>query len=318
MILFEIIFFIYLMILGCVIIIRTIKLSQAIELQNHIAYSSNNEDTPIGFFGCSALCVTIDDLKQIELLLTCDYYKYEVILSLNSTYQKELLHSIIEHYKLIKVNSTAPQEVTSPPILSLYRSRQRGFRRLIVVDSMASDEYEALNIALNISSYEYVIPIPYSTYPRPNAISLIATTISQANDHNIELIYCDTATPCYIFQRDALIDRNGFSEDIINTYPSASTHHLFFSLIQRIEYPTRDNIFSILILTTIFTAMATLCFMTMGTKITLCFIATIALAIVAARYIIMRDSQQNCSVQAMLYQISNLMVFFRRRKFTIS
>jgi hypothetical protein len=58
--------------------------------------------------------------------------------------------------------------------------------------------------------------------------------------------------------------------------------------------------------------------MTMGTKIALCFIATIALAIVAARYIIMRDREQNCSVQAMLYQISNLMVFFRRRKFTIS
>lgn len=304
--------------MGCVIIIRTIKLSQAIDQQNHIAYSTNNEDTPIGFFGCSALCVTIDELKQIELLLTCDYCKYEVILSLNSTYQKELLHSIIKHYKLIRVNSTSPQEVASPPIISLYRSQQRGFRRLIVVDAMVSNEYEALNVALNISSYEYVIPIPYSTYLHPSAISLIATTISQENDRNLELIYCDTATPCYIFQRDALINHGGFSESIINTYPAATTRHLFLNLIQRIEHHKGDTFFAILLLTTIITAMAILCFMTMGIKITLCFIVTILLAIVAARYIIRRGNEQNCSVKAMLYQISNLMMFFRRRKFTIS
>lgn len=314
----EILFLLYLTITIVLVLIRTRREAIAIKRQHYIERCTSNDTATIDFLGCSIICTYVEDIKHIELLLTSNFYRSEVILSLNSTNQRELFHSIIKKYKLVEVNNSFPQEITSSPIIALYRSRQRGYRRLIVVDSSTSDQYEALNIALNISSYDYIIPIPMATYLRPNAISAIAISLSLDQNLNPELIYCKTATPCYIFHRDALIDRGGFSMNIIKEYPQATKLYIFFPLLQRYEPSNDDNTLITIIFTIITIASITLCLLLMTLQITLCIIATIALAFAAARYILILDNRQNCSVRTILYQISNITTFFRSRKFNIS
>lgn len=314
----EILLLSYLTITTFVIIARTRKEAKAIKLQRYIEQETNCNSSSVDFLGYSVLCTNIEDISLIEKLLTSEFYRYEVIISINSANQRELFHAIIKHYKLVEVNNSFPQEISSSPIIALYRSRLRGYRRLIVADIATTNQYDALNAALNISSYDYIIPIIEAIYLRPNAISAIAFSLSQERHRNPELIYCATATPCYIFQRDALIDRGGFSSHIVKSYPAATTLCLHINLTQRYDDKKSDNTLIIILLCIITGSTIALILLLMSLPITLCLIATFSLAVAAARYILILDNGQNCSVKALLYQISNITSFFRSRKFTIS
>ena len=316
MTLFEITVLILLHFVVCAAVFRTTRLAKALRRQHYIQRCINFCDSPIGFFGCSVLCPTIKNIRQIEMLLSCDYPRYEIIIALNPEREKELFLAVVKNYKLVKVNNTSPQEIDSPEITSLYRSRLRGYRRLIVITSDASNNYEVLNTALNIASYDYIIPISSNRYFHPHAITSLAIDLSQAHD-NPELIVCNGAVPCLVFQRDALIGRGGFSADILKKIPASATHHTGLSLMRLLEDNNFGRLHSALLLlialaaTTIFALLFSLVF-------SLAILATILFFLAAARYILILDGGQNCSVQTMLYQICNIAMFFRSRKFTIS
>ena len=316
MTLFEISTLILLHFVVCAAIVRTSRLSKALRRQHYIQRCINFCDSPIGFFGCSVLCPTIKNIRQIEMLLSCDYPRYEVIITLNPEREKELFLAVIKNYKLVKVNNTCPQEIVAPEITSLYRSRLRGYRRLIVITSDASNNYEALNTALNIASYDFIIPVSSNRYFHPHAITSLAIHLSQTHD-SPELMVCNGVVPCHIFQRDALIAKEGFSADILRKFPTTSTRLTHLTLMQRIEnknYSKQPFVLLLLIAlaaTTIFALLFSLVF-------SLAILVTILFFLAAARYILILDGGQNCSVQTMLYQICNIAMFFRSRKFTIS
>lgn len=316
MTLFEISTLILLHFVVCAAIVRTSRLSKAMRRQHYIQRCINFCDSPIGFFGCSVLCPTIKNIRQIEMLLSCDYPRFEVIITLNPEREKELFLAVIKNYKLVKVNSTCPQEIDAPEITSLYRSRLRGYRRLIVITSNASNNYEALNTALNIASYDYIIPVSSNHYFHPHAITSLAIHLSQTHD-SPKLMVCNGVVPCHIFQRDALIAKGGFSADILRKFPTTSTRLTHLTLMQRIEnknYSKQPFVLLFLIAlaaTTIFALLFSLVF-------SLAILATILFFLAAARHILVLDGRQNCSVQTMLYQICNIAMFFRSRKFTIS
>ncbi len=314
--LFEISTLILIHFVVCAAIVRTSRLSKALRRQHYIHRCINFCDSPIGFFGCSVLCPTIKNIRQIEMLLSCDYPRFEVIITLNPEREKELFLAVIKNYKLVKVNNSCPKEIDTSEITSLYRSRLRGYRRLIVITSDASDNYEALNTALNIASYDFIIPVSSNRYFHPHAITSLAIHLSQTHD-NPELIVCDGAIPCLVFQRDALIAKGGFSADILKKIPASSTRLTHLTLMQRIEnknYSKQPFVLLLLIAlaaTTIFALLFSVAF-------ALSILVTILFFLAAARYILILDGGQNCSVQTMLYQICNIAMFFRSRKFTIS
>ena len=316
MTLFEISTLILLLFVVCAAVFRTTRLAKALRRQHYIQRYINFCDSPIGFFGCSVLCPTIKNIRQIEMLLSCDYPRYEVIITLNPEREKELFLAVVKNYKLVKVNSTCPQEIDSPEITSLYRSRLRGYRRLIVITSDASNNYEALNTALNIASYDYIIPTSSNRYFHPHAITSLAIDLSQAPD-NPELIVCDGTVPCFVFQRDALIAKGGFSADILKKIPTSATHHTGLSLMRRLEDKDFGRLHNVLLLL-ITLAASTIFALFFSIAFSLAILATILFFLAAARYILVLDGRQNCSVQTMLYQICNIAMFFRSRKFTIS
>ena len=316
MTLFEITVLILLHFVVCAAVFRTTRLAKALRRQHYIQRCINFCDSPIGFFGCSVLCPTIKNIRQIEMLLSCDYPRYEIIITLNPEREKELFLAVIKNYKLVKVNSTCPQEIDSPEITSLYRSRLRGYRRLIVITSDASNNYKALNTALNIASYDYIIPVSSNHYFHPHAITSLAIHLSQTHN-NPELMVCNGVVPCHIFQRDALIGRGGFSADILKKIPASSTRLTHLTLMQRIENKNYSKQpFVLLFLTTL--AVTTIFALLFSLVFSLAILVTILFFLAAARYILVLDGRQNCSVQTMLYQICNIAMFFRSRKFTIS
>lgn len=316
MTIFEILFLVLLHLVVCNAIFRTTRQSRILLKQHYIQRCTNCCDTPIGFFGCSALCPAIKDIRQIEQLLSCDYPRYEVVISLNPELEQELFFAIVKNYKLVRVNNSCPQEIDSPEITSLYRSRLRGYRRLIIVTSEASNNYNKLNVALNAASYDYIIPVSDNLFFHPHAITSLAIHLSQAGN-SPELIFCDGVVPCYVFQRDALIFRDGFSAAIIKKIPHSTTHRTYLSLMRRIEGQGENRLY-LLVLLLILTAATTICSLLFSIAFAMSFLVTILFSFAVARYILILDGEQNCSVRAMLYQICNITKFFRSRKFTIS
>ena len=101
--------------------------------------------------------------------------------------------------------------VTGP----LFRSGQRRYRRLALLNmDDVTDRYSALNQALDIASYNYIIPINSWHYLRPYAIESIAITLTDHSHREPQILLSLGDKPCYIFRRDGVIARGGFSVDL--------------------------------------------------------------------------------------------------------
>ena len=164
----------------------------------------------VGFVGCSIICTGVSEMGQIRDLLSEEYDRYEVVVVLDSTLQSEAFREIVAHFRMIRVNDTQTGELPSASIAALYRSRQRSFRRLILIDRRASTPYDDLDAALSVASYGYIFPIGHNTRLCPRAIESVVITLAEPANSGVEMLHSVASGSC-IFQREAIIRRGGFS-----------------------------------------------------------------------------------------------------------
>lgn len=313
----EFIFILYLAFTTLLIIYRTREYTLTANRQRVIDMASCQSLPTVGFVGYSVLCYGVGRISDIARLLNCEYSRYEVILALNSARNQTQFGQIIKHYKMVKVSHTTHTDIGSDKIISLYRSRLRGYRRLVVVDVATASEYDALNSALSIASYDYIIPTISSHYVRCNILLHLATILSSKEHQGTELIRCYGASQTSIFQRVALIERGGFSPSAITRMPRSATLRLHISPFTEPSSKAEDRFLSLIFLL-LFIASTTIIALLISPLAALCTIVTSALAMVAALYSLKAQDVKNCSATTILYQIRNLTRFFRSRKFTFS
>lgn len=167
----------------------------------------------LGFVGFSVLCSRVRTLEQIESLLAQSYDRYEVVVVLDSKSDGEAFHRIIDHYRMIRVNSASTDELPTAMARALYRSRQRSFRRLILIDRAEGTVYDDLDAALSVASYAYVIPTTEGERLCAKAIEGLAITLSQATSQP-EVLHSTTSDK-HIFHREYVIRHGGFSPHIL-------------------------------------------------------------------------------------------------------
>lgn len=139
------------------------------------------------------------------------YERYEVIAIVDSRSQPELFLTLVARYHMIEVNNPG-RDISASGRGSLFRSAKRCYRRVVVMDIDNNiDRYSALNQTLNIASYNYIIPIGSAYYLRPNAIESIAITLTDHSYREPQILLSLGDKPCYIFRRDGVIARGGFS-----------------------------------------------------------------------------------------------------------
>lgn len=188
---------------------RTWHLARAI---NHLSLLSDDVVggcEAIGFTGFSVVCYNLPDIEHISTLLGQEYQRYEVIVVVDSTTQHAMLHEIIARYKLIRVNGTSTLELSSP-IGHLYRSRQRGFRRLIVVDTPHRSTYEDINAGVIVASYDHILPLRDKTTLYPKAIEHLAIMLCDERVRRSAYII-SRSDRAVLFRRDAIIHCGGFT-----------------------------------------------------------------------------------------------------------
>ena len=168
----------------------------------------------IGGVGCSVVCYRTESIEQIERLLEVRYERYEVIAIVDSRSQPELFLTLVARYHMIEVNNPG-RDISTSGRVSLFRSAKRCYRRVVVMDIDNNiDRYSALNQTLNIASYNYIIPIGPGVYLRLHAIESIAIKLSDNGHCEPQVLLSLGPEPCYIFRRDGVIARGGFSTNL--------------------------------------------------------------------------------------------------------
>ena len=133
--------------------------------------------------GISVLCSGCDGIEQVERLLDTEYARYETVLALDAAACPELFETLVSRYRMIRVNPAC-----CGTIRGLYRSRQRGYRRLVIVDRTGGTSYDDFDAAAAVAAHDYLLPLPHGCRLRPDAAERLATELAAAPDGAPELI----------------------------------------------------------------------------------------------------------------------------------
>ncbi len=92
-------------------------------------------------------------VQNAQSLLSLHYGKFEVIL-INDGSKDDSLERLIQAFELERTRYAYHPEIETKPVRGIYRSRNRSYRRLTVIDKENGGKADALNTGINIASME--------------------------------------------------------------------------------------------------------------------------------------------------------------------
>ncbi len=123
-------------------------------------------------------------VDNIRALLSLYYNNFEVIVvndgSKDNTFQK-----IMEAYNLEKVNYFFDYRIPCERIRGVYKSKNRSFKRLTVIDKVNGGKSDALNAGLNISKNQLICSIDVDSIMEPDALLRLAKPFMEQSDRKV-------------------------------------------------------------------------------------------------------------------------------------
>lgn len=162
-----------------------------------------------GGVGLSVLCVDPADERQVVNLLDTEYPCFEVVVVVDGALRGELLHRLIADYRLFRVDFRPSTELPTGGVRGLYRSRNRSFRRLVVVDRERSRPVDDYNTAVGVAAFEYLLPVGAGQFLRPHTIERLAVEIGRREEPT-ELLHLPIGSPSMMVAREKIIRSGGF------------------------------------------------------------------------------------------------------------
>lgn len=295
------------------ITLRTIRIARTIRLQRYIASDAPGCHHTLGSAGCSILCHGIDNIEDIQHLLSDEHCHYEVIISLDADTRPKLFDEIIIRYKMIRVEAPDSSEFRHKAIRRLYRSRQRCFRRLVLLDKAEDSPYDDINAAAAVSSYDYLLPIGRGTLLRQGAVSSLAIIISECRHKPIDIVYSH-ADGSVLFRRDAVASLGGFSADIHRRIAHSRRQTTYIPIFENFRPLPREYIIRTITPTLLLTTVAIIIG---GYQAALIVLATMLASLAAIRYTLLLTDEK-CSLTAIVCHILHIRLFFYPRNFFLS
>lgn len=90
-------------------------------------------------------------IDNVKSLLSIMYNDVEVII-INDGSSDDTLKKLIDGFSLVKVPYHVVYKIKSKRVMGVYKSRNRAFKKLTVVDKLNGGKADALNVGINISS----------------------------------------------------------------------------------------------------------------------------------------------------------------------
>ncbi len=167
-------------------------------------------DAP-GDVGLSLLCCGVGSADEVERLLAVDYPCCEVVVVVDSERRPELFAELMTRYRMFRIGYTCNGDLPAPGVRALARSRQRCFRRLLLVDRAESPAPEALDAAACVASYDYLLPLYAGERLRCDAVERLAAAVSEHPAGRVEAVRTRPDGRVVLVTREMLGAAGGFA-----------------------------------------------------------------------------------------------------------
>lgn len=108
-------------------------------------------------------------IDSVRSLLSLQYNNYDVII-INDGSKDDSLTKLIHYFHLIPVEYPVNYQIPTKTIYTVYKSRNKAFGKLIVVDKANGGKSDALNAGLNISQNKLVATMDADSILAPDAL----------------------------------------------------------------------------------------------------------------------------------------------------
>ncbi len=123
-------------------------------------------------------------IDNIRTLLSLYYNNYEVIV-VNDGSKDDSLERMIESYELEKVNYYFDYRLPCKRIRGVYKSQNRSFKKLTVIDKLNGGKADSLNAGLNVSKNDLVVSIDADSIMEPDALLKMVKPFLEAKDKKV-------------------------------------------------------------------------------------------------------------------------------------
>jgi len=123
-------------------------------------------------------------IENIKSLLSIHYSDFEVII-INDGSKDDSLEKIIVHYQLEKVNFMVNDFISTQPVRGVYKSTNKSYSKLIVVDKQNGGKADALNAGINISNKKYFASIDVDCILEEDALLKMIKPFLEDNQNRV-------------------------------------------------------------------------------------------------------------------------------------
>ena len=123
-------------------------------------------------------------IDNIRALIAIHYNNFEVII-VNDGSTDDTMGKIIKVFEMEMVDFAINYRLDTQPIRGIYKSKNRSYSNLIIVDKENGGKADALNAGVNISDKEYFVAIDVDCIIQPDALQKLAKPILESTDEKV-------------------------------------------------------------------------------------------------------------------------------------
>lgn len=123
-------------------------------------------------------------IDNIRTMLSLYYNNYEVII-VNDGSTDDTLKKMIEAYELEKVNYYFDYRLPCERIRGVYKSQNRSFKKLTVIDKVKGGKADSLNAGLNVSRNDLVVSVDADSIMEPDALLKLVKPFLEAKEKKV-------------------------------------------------------------------------------------------------------------------------------------
>ncbi len=167
-------------------------------------------------FGISVLCSGVGTPECIEALLKSEYTRFEAIVVLDAAGAPEAFARLTSRYRMIRVEWRGSQEFPEVVVRSLWRSRRRSCRRLVLVDrpqgleSTPAGDWDA---AAAVAAYDYLLPLDGRVCLLPDAVTRLVAELGEHPYGTVALVRSYVGAAVELVSRETVAAAGGFGSD---------------------------------------------------------------------------------------------------------
>ncbi len=157
-----------------------------------------------------APCYNEEDsiVENINALLELQYNNYQVII-VNDGSKDNSLKKAIDAYEMEAVHYFIPKQLKTRTIRAVYKSTNKAYYNLLLVDKENGGKADALNVGINVSENDYIVCIDVDSIVEPDSLLKLAKPFLEATDKKVIATggVVHVANSCYV-ENGRLIKRN--------------------------------------------------------------------------------------------------------------